>query len=94
MSAPSFSDLRDHIQQLTDEHKLRERSLLDENALLLHQLNAAQTELRNWAWQAQEKAAAREAEIAERLAALLGNVNLACYGVDDLIGRLREAVKK
>ena len=57
---------------------------------LLNQLNAAQTELRDGVGKVKEKAAAREAEIAERLAALLGNVNLACYGVDDLVGRLRD----
>lgn len=32
----------------------------------------------------------REAVVAEKLAGLLGNVNLACYGVDDLIERLRD----
>jgi len=85
-----FADLRDHIQQLTDEHKRRERQLMDENASLLKQFNAAQAELRDGVGKVQEKAAAREAEIAERLAALLGNVNLACYGVDDLVGRLRD----
>jgi len=85
-----FADLRDHIQQLTDGHKPRERQLMDENASLLKQRNAAQAELRDGVGKVQEKAAAREAEIAERLAALLGNVNLACYGVDDLVGRLRD----
>lgn len=57
MSASSLSDRRDHIQQLTDEHKLRERSLLDENASLLNQLNAAQTELRDGVGKVKEKAA-------------------------------------
>lgn len=90
---PASADLRDHIQQLTDEHNLRERSLLDENASLLKQLNAAQTELRDGVGKVQAKAAAREAEIAERLAAILGNVNLACFGADDLLERLERTAR-
>jgi len=90
MKKDPFSDLRNHIQELTDTAALRERQLMDENASLLNQLNAAQAELRDGVGKVQAKAAAREAEIAERLAVLLGNVNLACYGVDDLVGRLRD----
>ena len=90
MKNDPFADLRNHIQELTDTAARRERQLMDENASLLNQVNAAQTELRDGVGKVKEKSAAREAEIAERLAALLGNVNLACYGVDDLVGRLRD----
>lgn len=88
-----FADIRDHIQQLTDEHMRRERQLMDENASLLNQLNAVQTKLRDGVSKVKEKAATREAEIAERLAAILGNVNLACFGADDLLGRLERTVR-
>ena len=88
-----FADLRNHIQELTDTAARRERQLMDENASLLNQLNAAQTGLRDGVGKVKEKAAAREAEIAERLAAILGNVNLACFGVDDLLERLERTAR-
>ena len=56
-------------------------------------LTAAQTELRDGIDKVKKRAAAREAEIAERLAAILGNVNLACFGVDDLLERLERTAR-
>lgn len=47
---------------------------MDENASLLNQLNAVQTKLRDGVSKVKEKAATREAEIAERLAAILDGI--------------------
>ena len=86
-----FADLRNHIQELTDAAALRERELMDANVVLLHELNAVRAELRTGVEGVLRKRYEdREAVVAEKLAGLLGNVNLACYGVDDLIGRLRD----
>lgn len=93
MKKDPFSDLRNHIQELTDTAARRERQLMDANASLLNQLNAARAELRDGVGKVKERAVAREAEIAERLAAILGNVNLACFGVDDLLERLEGTVR-
>ena len=64
---------------------------MDANVVLLHELNAVRAELRTGVEGVLRKRYEdREAVVAEKLAGLLGNVNLACYGVDDLIGRLRD----
>ena len=93
MKKDPFSDLRNHIQELTDTAARRERQLMDANASLLNRLNAARAELRDGVGKVKERAVAREAEIAERLAAILGNVNLACFGVDDLLERLERTAR-
>lgn len=91
MTKDPFADLRNHIQELTDAAALRERELVDANAALLHELNAVRAELRTGVdGVLRKRYEDREAAVSEKLAGLLGNVNLACYGVDDLIERLRD----
>jgi hypothetical protein len=91
MTKDPFADLRNHIQELMDAAALRERELVDANAALLHELNAVRAELRTGVdGVLRKRYEDREAAVSEKLAGLLGNANLACYGVDDLIERLRD----